>query len=117
MIMKLNINDRAALAIKNNTKRVEIRANKQNSDNDYSTLKENDIIEFTSNNIGKFYAKVKEVNHYSSLEELFTVEGTKYTTSSTNDKEEAIKNVNKLDGYEEAIQKKWSVCYSYTVFI
>ncbi len=35
MIMKLNINDRAALAIKNNTKRVEIRANKQNSDNDY----------------------------------------------------------------------------------
>ena len=25
-------------------------------------LKENDIIEFTSNNIGKFYAKVKEVN-------------------------------------------------------
>lgn len=105
MIMKLNINDRAALAIKNNTKRVEIRANKQNSDNDYSTLKENDIIEFTSNNIGKFYAKVKEVNHYSSLEELFTMEGTKYTTSSTNDKEEAIKNVNKLDGYEEAIQK------------
>ena len=29
MIMKLNINDRAALAIKNNTKRVEIRANKE----------------------------------------------------------------------------------------
>jgi hypothetical protein len=27
--MKLNINDRAALAIKNNTKRVEIRANKE----------------------------------------------------------------------------------------
>ena len=44
MIMKLNINDRAALAIKNKTKRVEIRANKENSEHDYSKLKENDII-------------------------------------------------------------------------
>lgn len=52
MIMKLNINDRAALAIKNNTKRVEIRANKENSEHDYSKLKQNDIIEFTSNNLG-----------------------------------------------------------------
>ena len=105
MIMKLNINDRAALAIKNKTKRVEIRANKENSELDYSKLKENDIIEFTSNNLGIFYVKVKEVNYYETLEELFTLEGTRYTTSSTNDKEEAIKNVNKLDGYEEAIKK------------
>ena len=70
MIMKLNINDRAALAIKNNTKRVEIRANKENSEHDYGKLKQNDIIEFTSNNLGVFYVKVKEVNHYNSLEEL-----------------------------------------------
>ena len=90
MIMKLNINDRAALAIKNNTKRVEIRANKENSEHDYSKLRQNDIIEFTSNDLGVFYVKVKEVNHYNSLEELFTLEGTRYTTSSTNDKEEAI---------------------------
>ena len=105
MIMKLNINDRAALAIKNNTKRVEIRANKENSEHDYSKLKQNDIIEFTSNDLGVFYVKVKEVNHYNSLEELFTLEGTRYTTSSTNDKEEAIINVSKLDGYEDAIKK------------
>ena len=39
MIMKLNINDRAALSIRNNTKRVEIRANKENSEHDYSKLK------------------------------------------------------------------------------
>ena len=104
-MMKLNINDRAAQAIINNTKRVEIRANKENSKHDYSTLKENDIIEFTSNNIGTFYVKVKEVNHYNSLEELFTLEGTRYTTSSTNDKEEAIKSINSLDGYEDAIKK------------
>ena len=102
--MKLNINDRAAIAIKNNTKRVEIRTNKDNK-HDYSKLKENDIIEFTSNDLGVFYVKVKEVNHYDSLEELFTLEGTRYTTSSTNDYKEAIKNIYKLDGYEESIKK------------
>ena len=105
MTMKLNINDIAALAIKNKTKRVEIRANKLNGEHDYSKLNENDVIEFTSNNLGAFYVKVKEVNHYETLEELFTLEGTRYTTSSTNDKKEAIKNVNKLDGYEAAIKK------------
>ena len=102
MIMKLNINDRAALAIKNKTKRVEIRANTNN--HDYSTLKENDIIEFKSNNLGIFYAKVKEINHYNTIEELLTLEGTRYTVSSTNDYNEAIKNINKLNGYEEAIK-------------
>ena len=105
MLIKLNINDRAALAIKNKTKRIEIRVNKGNSEYDYSRLKENDIIEFNSNILGVFYVKVKEVNHYKTLEELFTLEGTRYTTSSTDDKKEAIKNINKLDGYEEAIKK------------
>ena len=105
MLMRLKINDRAALAIKNNTKRIEIRASKKNNKHDYSKLEENDIIEFTSENLGIFYVKVKGVNHYDSLEQLFTLEGTRYTTSSTNDKEEAIKNVNKIDGYEDAIKK------------
>ena len=105
MIIKLNINDRAAKAIKDNKKRVEIRAIKKDSKYDYSKLKENDIIEFTSKELGIFYTRVLEVNHYQTLDELFTLEGTKYTTSSTNDKEEAIKNVNKLEGYEQAIKK------------
>lgn len=102
MIIKLDINDRAALAIKNKTKRVEIRANTQN--NDYGKLKENDIIEFKSNNLGIFYTKVKEVNHYNTVEELFILEGTRYTTSSTNDYNESIKSINKINGYEEAIK-------------
>ena len=55
--MKLSINDRAATCIANNTKRVEIRVNKDNSEHDYSTLKENDIIEFTSKNLGIFYLR------------------------------------------------------------
>ena len=103
MVYKLNINDRAALAIKNKTKRVEIRANKKGKI-DYSKIVSNDIIEFTSNSLGVFYAEVKGINYYKSLEELFTLEGTRYTTSSTDDYDEAIKNVYKLDGYEEAIK-------------
>lgn len=102
MIMKLSINNRAALAIKNNIKRVEIRANK-NIKHDYSKLKNGDIIEFSSDKYGVIFVSVLEVNHYNSLEELFTLEGTRYTTSSTNDKEEAIKSINSLDGYKEAI--------------
>ena len=103
MIIKLDINDRAALAIKNHEKRVEIRAN--DNKYDYSKLNSNDIIEFNSNNIGIFYVKVKEVNFYNSLEELFMLEGTRYTTSSTNDKDEAIKNVEKIGDYKESIKQ------------
>ena len=59
--MKYNfdINNRAFNAIKNKTKRVEIRAYKK----DYSKLKKNDIIEFNSDKLGIFYVKVKEVNY------------------------------------------------------
>lgn len=67
MITKLNINDRAALTIKNKTKKVEIRANKDNKEHDYSKLKENDIIEFNSKNLGIFYVKEKEVNFFYIL--------------------------------------------------
>ena len=80
-----------------------IRAN--DNKYDYSKLNSNDIIEFNSNNIGIFYTKVKEVNFYNSLEELFMLEGTRYTTSSTNDKDEAIKNVEKIGGYKETIKQ------------
>lgn len=104
MIMKLNINDRAALAIKNGTKRIEIRANKNNK-HDYSSLKENDIIEFTSKTHGTFNVKVKEVNHYDTIDELLTLEGTRYTLSSTNNKEEGIRSINSIEGYKEAIEK------------
>lgn len=48
MIYKLDINDRAALAIKNKTKRIEIRANEGN----INKIKIDDIIQFNRNNIG-----------------------------------------------------------------
>lgn len=106
MKFKLNINDRAALAIKNKEKRVEIRANKSDSKIDYSSILEGDIIEFTSENIGTIYTRVEENNYYKTIEELLMLEGTKYTTSSTNFYNEAITNIYKLDGYKETIKKK-----------
>ena len=100
MVIKLDINDRAANAIRNGTKKVEIRANA----NDIK-FKTDDIIEFTSNNIGVFYVRVEEVNYYKTIEELLTLEGTRYTTSSTNDYNEAINNIYKLNNYRELIKK------------
>lgn len=105
MLIKLNINDRAALAIKNKTKKVEIRANKKNSEYDYSKININDIIEFNSNSLGIFYVRAKCVNYYKTVEELLTMEGTRYTTSSTNDYNKAIENINKIDGYKDAIRE------------
>ncbi len=89
MIIKLNIDEENALAFKNNTKRIDVRVNNKNS-KDYDKLKKGDVIEYFSDNLGIFYARVKEVNHYQTLEELFALEGTRYTTS-IND-EETIKN-------------------------
>lgn len=101
MVYKLDINDRAALAIKNKTKRIEIRANEGN----INKIKIDDIIQFNSNNIGIFYTKVKEINYYESIEKLLTLEGTRYTTSSTDDYLEAVQSINNIDDYDNLIKK------------
>ena len=99
----LDINPRAFKAIKAKTKRVEIRATKLGNNHfDYSILKPNDIIIFTSND-EELKCLITEINWYKSIEELLTLEGTKYTLSSTDDYEAGIKSINSLDGYKEAI--------------
>lgn len=103
MEYNLDINPRAFKAIKAKTKRVEIRATKLGNNHfDYSILKPNDIIIFTSND-EELKCLITEINWYKSIEELLTLEGTKYTLSSTDDYEAGIKSINSLDGYKEAI--------------
>ena len=105
--MKYNfdINNRAFKAIKNNTKRVEIRTTKLGGNHfDYNVLKPGDEIEFTSFDGEITNCLVGDVNHYDSVEELLTLEGTRYTLSSTNDFNEGVKSVNSINGYEEAIK-------------
>lgn len=99
----LDLNDRAFYAIKNGTKRVEIRANTGN--NDFSKYEIGDIIIFKNSENKTINCKIKEINKYDSTEDLLMQEGTKYTLSSTNDYNEGIKSINSFDGYEEAIKK------------
>lgn len=99
----LDLNDRAFYAIKNGTKRVEIRANTGN--NDFSKYEIGDIIIFKNSENKTINCKIKEINKYDSTEVLLMQEGTKYTLSSTNDYNEGIKSINSFDGYEEAIKK------------
>ena len=96
VIHKLNLNDRAFNAIINRTKRVELRASSDECNyNDFKIL---DKIIFRNSNNQEIMCMITENNHYDSLEELLMLEGTRYTTSSTNDYNEAIINVLKLNG-------------------
>ncbi len=96
MKYNLNINNRAFSAIINKTKRIEIRAYTGNTD--YSKMVCGDLIVFKNENNEKIVCRIIEINHYSSIEELLTLEGTRYTTSSTNDFKKAVENINKLNG-------------------
>lgn len=103
MKYNLNLNERAFRAIINKTKRVEIRTITGNTD--YSKMNKDDIIIFKNDELDeKIACKIIEINHYKNVEELLMLEGTRYTTSSTNDYEEAIININKLNGYPDAIK-------------
>jgi len=105
MEYSFDINNRAFKAIKERRKRVEIRATKVGENHfDYSKLKENDIINFTSFDGSTLKCIIGDVNWYNSIEELLTMEGTRYTLSSTNDFNEGVKSINSLNGYEEAIK-------------
>lgn len=105
--MKYNfdINNRAFNAIKNRTKRVEIRVTKLgNNQFDYNVLKVGDTIEFKSYDGNIINCVVEDINHYDTIEELLTLEGTRYTLSSTNDFNEGVKSINSLNGYEEGMK-------------
>ena len=114
MKYSFNINNRAFKAIKNKNKKVEIRVNKLGDNHfNYGILKNNDIIEFTSYDGDIINCIVGDVNHYDSIEELLTLEGTRYTLSSTNDFKAGVKSINSINGYEEAIK----VNGAYTIHI
>ena len=105
--MKYNfdINNRTFKAIENKTKRVEIRVTKLGENHfDYSVLKNGDIIKFTSYDGDIINCIVGDVNHYNSIEELLTLEGTRYTLSSTNDFKASVKSINSINGYKDAIK-------------
>ena len=105
MNYNFDINNRAFNAIKNRTKRVEIRVTKLGNNHfDYSVLKGGDIIEFKSYDGDILNCLIEDINHYDSIEELLTLEGTRYTLSSTDDFSEGVKSINSINGYKEAMK-------------
>ena len=104
-IYELDINNRAFNAIKEKQKRIEIRVTKIDDYFDYGIIKAKDIINFTSYDGEKISCRVNKVNWYKTIEELLTVEGTKYTLSSTDDFDKGIKSINSFPGYTDGINK------------
>ena len=104
MIYKLDINNRAFKAIKEKRKKVEIRVTKINGF-DYSNIKKDDVIKFTSFDNDKMNCLVLDNIWYPSIEELLTKEGTKYTLSSTDDFDLGVKSIKSFKGYEEGMKK------------
>lgn len=100
---KLNLNDRAFDSIINKAKRVEIRCSSDR--HNYDKFNIGDLIEFKNTKAEEIVCRIKEINHYDTAEELFMLEGTRYTTSSTNDFNEAVKRINGLSNYKEKISK------------
>ena len=69
----LDLNDRAFNAIKDKTKRVEIRANTEN--NDYSKYEVGDIIVFSNSENKTINCKIKEINKYDLSNKFFDAGG------------------------------------------
>ncbi len=105
MKYNLGINDRAFDAIKEKRKKVELRVTTNEDIFDYNNIKENDII-FFENSIGlKIKCIVNKVNWYSTIEELLSIEGTKYTLSSTDDFNKGVESIKNISGYSNGIDK------------
>ena len=101
----LNINDRAFESIKIGTKKVEIRVTTDKSKKNYGNILKNDIIYFKNSKNEMLKCIVDEINWYKNEKELFKMEGTKYTLSSTNDVDEGIKSINSYPSYTSGIKE------------
>lgn len=105
LIYNLDINNRAFKAIKEYRKKVEIRVTKINDGFDYSVLKENNCINFVSYDKEEMLCLIKKIKWYKTIEDLLTIEGTKYTLSSTDDFDQGVKSIKSFDGYIDGMKK------------
>lgn len=102
---RLDLNNRAFDAVRRGDKRVEIRVKVEGDTFDYGDLRPEDFIRFTSFGGEMMTCRVVRVRHYSTVEELLTAEGTKYTLSSTDDFSEGVKSIHSFPGYTDGIEK------------
>lgn len=102
----VGLNDRPFIAIKNGTKKIEVRTNTSHSPFDYFSIKPSDEIEFINEITGEsLIVKVVDIRKYNSVRELLEAEGTRNVLSSCGNLEQGIISINRLTGYFESIPK------------
>jgi len=106
-IFQKNLRERPFEAIKEGTKKIEIRANKNSSEpNSFNLMKVGDEIIFTKEGSEeRIKCVVKRIEIYPSIKELLLKEGTEHTLSSTNDLEEGIKSIESIPNYKKLISE------------
>jgi ASC-1-like (ASCH) protein/NTP pyrophosphatase (non-canonical NTP hydrolase) len=106
MRLSKKLNDRAFGAVKEGTKKVEIRANKGRCEQpSFNTATPGDLVAFTNTENGNtMVCRIARITLYESVRDLLQAEGTEETLSSTNDIGEGIESIHSIPGYESYIQ-------------
>jgi ASC-1-like (ASCH) protein/NTP pyrophosphatase (non-canonical NTP hydrolase) len=106
MRLSKKLNDRAFGAVKEGTKKVEIRANKGRYEQpSFNTATPGDLVEFANTENGNaMVCQITRITLYKSVRHLLKAEDTEETLSSTNDIEEGIESIHSIPGYESYIQ-------------
>ena len=98
----LNSLERPFEAIKNGTKKVEVRANKERTQ--LIKMKPGDKIIFKKLESDETLSRIiSRITHYNSIRELLINEGVDHTLSSGGDLENGIRSIESIPGYKEAI--------------
>ncbi|MBP9778796.1 MAG: hypothetical protein KBD25_06425 [Rickettsiaceae bacterium] len=92
------------MAISQQTKTVEVRANKISNGVNYGAIKKGDKIIFTSANVS-LLCSVKQVNYYKNLVELFSNEDASKVLSSKKTIDEGIELIEAISDYKQVIRK------------
>lgn len=103
MEYKMNLNPRAFKAIQNQTKKVEIRANK--NDSIIKEMKPFDILFFKNlENNEMIKCIIKKITLYKNVKDLLLNEGIEKCISSCHDLENSIKSIESIPGYKNIIE-------------
>jgi ASC-1-like (ASCH) protein len=106
MLYTTDINDRPWKAIKNHTKKVEVRTNTKYEDIDYSQIAPGDHMIFINNKTSKpLTVKILSIRHYKTVKDLLQEEGPERTLSSGKSLKEGVSSILKIKGYTENIPK------------
>ena len=104
-VFEFQVNDRPFRAINNGTKKVEVRANRENTI--ISSIKTGDVIQFKNIITHEtIHSIVSQVTLYRTVKQLLEREGIERTLSSKGTLEEGIKSIESISDYEAVIRDR-----------